>query len=150
MQEKIRGPKENLCKQLWNGSHMHIWRQYLFITLGDMPGKSNIELTINWRIAKKHQNQKQEEKMHKEVQKTCQTNKKKQTKIAGKRYKQKWLKKVWVDGQFEGLEEIELNNGFGQVIPDCGSVWESIPNPVVHYSAEKEPLRHLLLSLSTG
>ena len=48
---------------------MHIWHQYLFITFGDMPGKSNIEQTINWRIAKKHQNQKQEEKMHKEVQK---------------------------------------------------------------------------------
>ena len=27
-----------------------------------MPGGSNIELTINWRIAKKHQNQKQEKK----------------------------------------------------------------------------------------
>ena len=25
---------------------------YLFITFGDMPGESNIDLTINWRIAK--------------------------------------------------------------------------------------------------
>ena len=48
---------------------------------------------------------------------------KKQNKIAGKRHKQNWLKKVGVDGQFEGLEGSGLNNGFGQVIPEGGSEW---------------------------
>ena len=48
---------------------------------------------------------------------------KQQNKIAGKRQKQNWLKKVGVDGQFEGLERSGLNNGFGQVIPKGGSVW---------------------------
>ena len=46
-----------------------------------------------------------------------------QNKIAGKRQKQNWLKKVGVDCQFEGLERSGLNNGFGQVIPEGGSVW---------------------------
>ena len=48
---------------------------------------------------------------------------KKQNKIAGKRHTLNWLKKVGVDGQFEGLERSRLNNGFGQVIPEGGSVW---------------------------
>ena len=48
---------------------------------------------------------------------------KKQNKIAGKRHKQNWLKKVGVDSQFEGLEGSGLNNRFGQVIPESGSVW---------------------------
>ena len=48
---------------------------------------------------------------------------KKQNKIARKRHKQNWLKKVGVDGQFEGLEGSGLINGFGQVIPEVGSVW---------------------------
>ena len=51
---------------------------------------------------------------------------KKQNKIAEKRQKQNWLRKVGVDGQFEGLEESGLNNGFGQVIPEGGSVWVKI------------------------
>ena len=48
---------------------------------------------------------------------------KKQNKIAGEGHKQNWLKKVGVDGQFEGLEGSGLNNGFGQVIPEGGSIW---------------------------
>ena len=48
---------------------------------------------------------------------------KKQIKIAGKRHKQNWLERVGVDGQFEVLEGSGLNNGFGQVIPEGGSVW---------------------------
>ena len=48
---------------------------------------------------------------------------KKQNKIAGKRHKQNWLRKVGVDGQFETLEVSGLNNGFGQVIQEGGSVW---------------------------
>ena len=48
---------------------------------------------------------------------------KKQNKIAGKKHKQNWLKKVGVDGQFEGLEGSGLNNAFRQVIPEGGSVW---------------------------
>ena len=59
--------------------------------------------------------------MHKKSTKTCQTNRRSKIKIAGKRQKQNWLKKVGVDGQFEGLEGSGLNNGFGQVIPE---VWE--------------------------
>ena len=46
----------------------------------------------------------------------------KQNKIAEKRHKQNWLKKVGVDGQFEGLEGSGLNNGYGQVISEGGSV----------------------------
>ena len=52
-----------------------------------------------------------------------QNKQKKQNKIAGKRHKQNWLKKVGVDSQFEGLEGSGLNNRFGQVIPEGGRVW---------------------------
>ena len=48
---------------------------------------------------------------------------KKQSKIAEKKHKQNWLKKVGVDRQYEGLEGSGLNNGFGQVISESGSVW---------------------------
>ena len=47
----------------------------------------------------------------------------KRNKIAEKRHKQNWLKKVGVDCQFEGFEGSGLNNGFGQVIPEGGSIW---------------------------
>ena len=69
-----------------------------------MPGESNIELTINWRPKKKHQNQKQEEQKCTKKYKNMPNKQKKQNKIAGKRHKHNWLKKVGVDGQFEGLE----------------------------------------------
>ena len=60
--------------------------------------------------------------MHKKVQKHAkQTEEAKQN--SRKRHKQNWLKKVGVDSQFEGLEGSGLNNGFGQVIPESGSVW---------------------------
>ena len=76
-------------------------------------------------LKKKHQNQKQEKKKkitHKKY-KNMPNKQKQQNKIAGKRQKQNWLKKVGVDGQFEGLERSGLNNGFGQVIPKGGNVW---------------------------
>ena len=61
--------------------------------------------------------------MHKKVQKHA-NKQKKQNRIAGKRHKQTWPKKVGVDGQFEGFGGSGgLNNGFGQVIPEAGSVW---------------------------
>ena len=71
----------------------------------------------------KHQNQKQEGKKCTKKYKNMPNKQKKQNKIAGKRHKQNWLKKVGVNSQFEGLEGSGLNNRFGQVIPEGGSVW---------------------------
>ena len=77
-----------------------------------MPKKKTIK-TKNKRKKKKTQKK----------YKNMPNKQKQQNKIAGKRQKQNWLKKVGVDGQFEGLERSGLNNGFGQVIPKGGSVW---------------------------
>ena len=46
---------------------------------------------------------------------------KKQNKIAEKRHKQNWLE-LGGTANLKGLEESGLNNGFGQVIPEGGSV----------------------------
>ena len=54
--------------------------------------------------------------MHKKVQKHAKKQKK-QNKIAGKRHKQTWPKKVGVDGQFEGLgggEVVDLTTASGR------------------------------------